>query len=129
MTPTGLPSRSRENAEHGTSTNFFYDIAQGVVRIVQNIGDLDYFAFDNGSPQNGPAPRHEPTLPHMFIELLRKSVACNIGVGISYWAMDRSSIGLTQPRRRFDERIEHRLQIEGRAADDLEHVGGGSLLL
>jgi len=94
MTPTGLPSRSRGNAEHGTSTNFFYDIAQGVVRIVQNIGDLDYFAFDKRSPQNRPAPRHEPTLPHMFIELLRKSVARNIGVAISYWTMDGSSIGI-----------------------------------
>ena len=29
----------------------------------------------------------------------------------------------------FDQRVEHRLQIEGRAADDLEHVGGGGLLL
>ena len=29
----------------------------------------------------------------------------------------------------FDERIEHDLQIEGRAADDLENVGGGGLLL
>ena len=29
----------------------------------------------------------------------------------------------------FDQRIEHGLQIEGRAADDLEHVGGGGLLL
>ena len=28
-----------------------------------------------------------------------------------------------------DKRIEHRLQIERRAADDLEHVGGGGLLL
>ena len=27
------------------------------------------------------------------------------------------------------KRIEHRLQIERRAADDLEHVGGGGLLL
>ena len=31
--------------------------------------------------------------------------------------------------QRFDERIEHGLQIEGRAADHLEHVGGGGLLL
>ena len=38
-------------------------------------------------------------------------------------------VGLAQPRRRLDERIEHRLQIEGRATDDLEHVGGGGLLL
>ena len=29
----------------------------------------------------------------------------------------------------LDQRIEHGLQIEGRAADDLEHVGGGGLLL
>ena len=31
--------------------------------------------------------------------------------------------------RRFDQRIEHGLQIERRAADDLEHIGGGGLLL
>ena len=29
----------------------------------------------------------------------------------------------------FDESLQHRLQIEGRPADDLEHVGGGGLLL
>ena len=28
-----------------------------------------------------------------------------------------------------DQRIQHCLQIEGRAADDLEHVSGGGLLL
>ena len=38
-------------------------------------------------------------------------------------------IRLAEPRRRLDQRIEHGLQIEGRAADDLEHVGGGGLLL
>ena len=37
--------------------------------------------------------------------------------------------GLAQPRGRLHQRVEHRLQIEGRAADDLEHVGGGGLLL
>ena len=44
-------------------------------------------------------------------------------------AIDGRHIRLAQPRRRLDQRIEHRLQIEGRAADDLEHVGGGGLLL
>ena len=29
----------------------------------------------------------------------------------------------------FDQRIEHGLQVEGRAADHLEHIGGGGLLL
>ena len=34
-----------------------------------------------------------------------------------------------QPRRRLNERLEHSLQVEGRTAYDLEHVGGGRLLL
>ena len=44
-------------------------------------------------------------------------------------ASDGAHVGLAEPGRRFDQRLEHRLQIEGRAADDLEHVGGGGLLL
>src|SRR5262249_28811886 len=38
-------------------------------------------------------------------------------------------VRLTKAGRRLDQRIEHRLQIEGRAADDLEDVGGSGLLL
>jgi len=38
-------------------------------------------------------------------------------------------VRLTQPCSRFNERIEHGLQIEGRAADHLKHVGGRGLLL
>ena len=37
-------------------------------------------------------------------------------------------IGIAKPRGGFDQRIEHRLQIEGRAADDLQHVAGRSLV-
>src|SRR5262249_24767018 len=37
-------------------------------------------------------------------------------------------VRIAQPRRRFDQGIEHRLEVEGRAADHLEHVGGGGLL-
>ena len=36
---------------------------------------------------------------------------------------------VTELTRGFDQRVENRLQIERRAADDLEHVGGGGLLL
>src|SRR5436853_5999505 len=38
-------------------------------------------------------------------------------------------VSARQPRRRFDEGIEHALQIERGAADHFEHVGGGGLLL
>ena len=44
-------------------------------------------------------------------------------------AGDGRAFRVAQPRCRFDKRIEHGLQVEGRAADHLEHVGGGGLLL
>src|SRR5262249_40140229 len=50
-------------------------------------------------------------------------------VGISLLTRDGAHIRFAKVGRRFGERIEHGLQIEGRAADDLEHVGGGGLLL
>ncbi len=42
---------------------------------------------------------------------------------------DGRHVCVTQPRGGFSQRVEYRLQIERRAADDLEHVGGGGLLL
>src|SRR5262249_35543836 len=38
-------------------------------------------------------------------------------------------VRVAQLRRGLDQRFQQRLQIESRAADDLEHVGYGSLLL
>jgi len=48
-----------------------------------------------------------------------------VGAGTS----DVCLLGFTQAGGRFDERIQHALKIEGRAADHLEHVGGRDLLL
>src|SRR5262249_48519286 len=42
---------------------------------------------------------------------------------------DHSVLSVTQPDGVLDERFEHRLEIEGRAADDLQHLGRGGLLL
>jgi hypothetical protein len=39
-----------------------------------------------------------------------------------------ATCGLAQPQRLFQHRIEHRLQVAGRGIDDLQHLGGGSLL-
>src|SRR6516162_8447215 len=40
-----------------------------------------------------------------------------------------SDICVAKSNGRLDQRVEHAVQIEGRAADDFEHVGGGGLLL
>src|SRR5262249_18007896 len=41
----------------------------------------------------------------------------------------RGVVGAAKAAGRFNERLQHRLEIEGGAADHLEHVGGGGLLL
>ena len=38
-------------------------------------------------------------------------------------------VGAAETRHRLHQRIEHRLEVDGRTADDLEHVGGRGLLL
>src|SRR5262249_33087757 len=40
----------------------------------------------------------------------------------------RRVVGAAKAASRFNERLQYRFEIEGRAADDLEHVGGSSLL-
>src|SRR5262249_8633008 len=63
-------------------------------------------------------------------ELRGKSVTCPCPKEAALCGKRNVSyIGLANPGGRFDQCIEHGLQIEGRAADDLEHVGGGGLLL
>src|SRR5262249_61049876 len=42
---------------------------------------------------------------------------------------DRGHIRLAKSGGRFDQRLKDRLKIEGRAADHLEHIGSGGLLL
>ena len=47
---------------------------------------------------------------------------------VALGAEDRGLIGIAQPRRGLDHHGKHRLQIEGRAADDLQHVAGRGLV-
>src|SRR5262249_8263900 len=42
---------------------------------------------------------------------------------------DMSNVRLAKPNGRLNQRIKDCLEIESRAADDLEHVGGSGLLL
>src|SRR5215472_13386268 len=65
---------------------------------------------------------------HVRLELGRHYVRCNLPIAVPARSIDGRHIRLAQPRRRLHQRIEHRLQIEGRSADHLEHVGGGGLL-
>jgi hypothetical protein len=42
---------------------------------------------------------------------------------------NKGFVCLAKPRSTFDQSLQHGLQVEGRSAYDLEHIGGGGLLL
>ena len=73
--------------------------------------------------------RLEPQRGHEFMEIGRHSAAGRMLVSVFFAAENGCNVGLAQAGRRFDERIEHRLQIEGRPADHLQHFRGCRLLL
>ena len=52
----------------------------------------------------------------------------HIAVDLALAYQDRSGIGTAKPEGRFGHRVQHRLHIGGRAADDLEHVAGRGLV-
>jgi hypothetical protein len=68
-----------------------------------------------------------------FHEVLegRRHPGCRLGAEkpVGFRTTKISNVRLTQSRSRTEQGIEHDLQVEGRAADDLEHVGGSGLLL
>jgi len=75
--------------------------------------------WDNGSLAQG--------LPKL-------GVGCNrlggrhIAVDLALAYRDPSAIGAAKPGGRFDDCVQHRLHIGGRAADDVEHVAGRGLV-
>src|SRR5262245_46176508 len=90
---------------------------------------MDGVALEYDPAGDRTAIRRERMLLHVLLLLRGKPVARDMMVGAVLGEPDGSPVRAAKAYRRLGERIEHRLQIEGRAADDLAHVGGGSLLL
>jgi hypothetical protein len=59
----------------------------------------------------------------------RRVIEGNSVIQIATARENGSSVRLAKARCRLDEGVEHGLQIEGRSADNLEHVGGRLQLL
>src|SRR6516165_8525496 len=90
--------------------------------------------MDHPTLQQGPSSRR-PTSPldghslDVFDEIGRVAVSLREKEHPVLLPSYRGVVGATKAASRFDERLQHRFEIEGRATDDLEHVGGGGLLL
>src|SRR5262249_25272731 len=68
-------------------------------------------------------------LSTIFFQFRRHPVASRNAIDVAITKENDVVLRLAEPRCRLHERIEHRLQIECRATDDLEHVARSGLLL
>src|SRR5262249_1462744 len=84
----------------------------------------------NRLPIQDRAPGCPPSANRQFDEINRDwSVMGPEHEGFSVSYENRGVVCIAQPRGALDEGVQYLLQIECRAADDLEHIGGGGLLL
>src|SRR5580700_8897949 len=86
-------------------------------------------SFERGPPGNCSGTNRDRMTLHVLIEVGRNTMARDDFIRLAFWATDNCGVSVAQVRCRFYQCIEHGPKIEGRTADDLEHVGGGGLLL
>src|SRR5262249_45893696 len=117
------------DAEQSSKTTKSYRIHHFVFRVCLDVMHVDLSPFEQNTPSHRTRLRHDWVSAHVVVEFRRETKACNITVAITFRTMNACKIGFAKPRRRFNQRVEHCLEVEGRTADYLQHVGGGGLLL
>ncbi len=130
------PARQVDDAErlgfaqqrHGKSGAHLTDRdhqGMGIFGIGGEVGDVDSPTFEQSAPGDRAAAGLEGDVAHHCVPFGGK------GEGRYHAALavrNQPHLCTAEPRRRFEQRIENRLQIEGRTADDLQDVANRRLI-
>jgi hypothetical protein len=90
---------------------------------------VDYLALHDGSSGARSSVDPNGMLLEVLFEFARAAVISRKITSFIITPEKQCMICLAEAGSRLDQRVEHGLKIECRAADDLQHVGGGGLLL
>src|SRR5262249_33292262 len=90
---------------------------------------MNDLAVKHDAPRYSPAIESSRVMGHKIGVLTRDSVAGFKVISFAHRSAYDRRVRLAQLGGRLDQRVEHRLQIKRRAADDFEHVRRGGLLL
>src|SRR5262249_37757270 len=117
------------NAENGPKGPESLGVRPSVFRVFHDIGNLHNFAFNQRPSNNRSSPRLNRNILEEFNELIRQAVESGPIKELSLLPGNNATVCLAKSYCRFDQRIEHRLQIERRTTDHLEHIRSRRLLL
>src|SRR5262249_3680871 len=124
--PYDMSFAQKRGAERGSVAAKLLSFTPGIIRVRQHVGNLNHFGLERGSPsdtasihRNRPGPK---IIPDSLVHVGRVAVAGDPAEKFAIALEQPGMISVAQPNSRFYECVEHRLQIEGRPADDLEHI-------
>src|SRR5579863_1612556 len=86
-------------------------------------------ALERGPSRDRAASGHYLLRLHKAVVFRRYAELRGGSVAIALAPIDERGVGGAQPCGGLDQRVENWLQVEGRTADDLQHVAGRSLVL
>src|SRR5262249_29890826 len=98
------------------------DCGHRVFRVDLHVGDMNRFAFQQNPTRNRASAWLEWMIWHVRAVLVRDATSSDVEKADALRAANRYHIRVAESRDCLEQRIGHRLQIEGRAADDLQHV-------
>src|ERR1035441_6406969 len=102
-------------------------LAQRVFWIDRHVFNLDSVPLQGNSTGNGAATGAYWMALHKRPKFRREAESCRRAILFPLATVNKSHFSFAEPCGRFDESVEHRLQIKRRAADDLQHIGGSGL--
>src|SRR5262249_15473583 len=101
----------------------------GVFWVGGYVLDVDDPAFEGNAAGDSPTAWRNRHILEECLVLGRESKVGRQPIDLPFATQNQGHFGVAEMRGGLDERVENGLQLGNRAADDLEHVGGGGLLL
>src|ERR1051325_1310760 len=99
-----------------------------LLRLIERVGlrieNLYRAILDRGAAHKRSAPRQDPDVALDLFVLRQLVISGGPSVLAVFIAIKPGVVGTAQPGGSVDQRVEYRLQIEGRAADDLQNIAG-----
>ena len=117
------------NGENGAEIAQPLPLQEGVFWISLYVGDMNQSTFEQCAPERQASFGNDWNISDIIHVFGREAVGLGTIEDSVFLAGNGGLVGIAEPGCRFDKSLQHGLQVEGRPADDLEHVGGGGLLL
>src|SRR6266403_5448814 len=90
---------------------------------------MNHPAFKQCSPGRRASLGFDRNIFDILLEFSRKPIGLGAVEGPIFFTSNEGLVGIAEPRSRFNKGLQDCRQIESRAADDFQHIGGRGLLL